>query len=592
MSVQSRFSYEFADFLLDPAEQLLSRSNGDAVPLTPKAFLTLLVLLQNSGRTVGKEELLKEVWPGTFVEEGNLTVTIFMLRKSLGEGKTEQKYIKTVPRRGYRFVATVREVQSLGQQTPPAIHPNTAPAGAEERISVAVLPLLNVSGDASAEYLSDGITESIINTLSQLPALRVLARSTVFRYKGLDVDPISLGREMNVRAVLSGRLIQLGDSLIIRTELVDTDTGWQLWGEQYNRKTSDLLSVQEEISRHISEKLRTRLSGAEEARLAKRHTSNTEAYQTYLKGRYHWNKRTQEGIEKGIEYFKEAIALDPNYSLAYAGLADSYALLGAVEYAALSPSEAMQQAREATLKALEIDDTLAEAHASLAYVRIFDWNWPEAEREYLRSIELNPNYATARHWYAHYLTAMGRQTEAIIQIKLARELDPLSLPINSGMGWHHYLTRQYDEAIREYGKTLELNENFYMAHFLLGMTYEQVGSYTEALASYERAIKLSGSSPAMLAAPGHAFAMLGRRDEARQVLAELHALSARQFVSPYQVAVIHAALGETDQAFDWLSRACDVQSEALIWFAVDPLLDSLRPDPRFAVIMERIGLDF
>ncbi len=590
--MQSKLSYEFADFLLDPAEQLLSRSNGDTVPLTPKAFLTLLVLLQNSGRTVEKEELLKEVWPGTFVEEGNLTVTIFMLRKSLGEGKTEPKYIKTVPRRGYRFVAPVKEVPALGQKMRPAMHQNTAPAGDEERVSVAVLPLLNVSGDASAEYLSDGITESIINTLSQLPALHVLARSTVFRYKGLDVDPISVGREMNVRAVLSGRLIQLGDSLIIRTELVDTENGWQLWGEQYNRKTSDILSVQEEISRNISEKLRTRLSGAEEERLTKRHTSNTEAYQTYLKGRYHWNKRTQEGIEKGIEYFKEAIALDPAYALAYAGLADSYALLGAVEYAALSPSEAMQRARAATLRALEIDDTLAEAHASLAYVRIFDWNWPEAEREYLRSIELNPNYATARHWYAHYLTAMGRQSEAIIQIKLARELDPLSLPINAGMGWHYYLTRQYEEAIREYGKTLELNENFYMAHFLLGMTYEKVGRYDDALVSYERAITLSGGSPAMLAAPGHAYAMLGRRDEARQVLAELHALSARQFVSPYHVAVIHAALGETDQAFDWLSRACDVQSEALIWFAVDLLLDGLRSDPRFNAIMTRIGLDF
>jgi TolB-like protein/Tfp pilus assembly protein PilF len=441
-------------------------------------------------------------------------------------------------------------------------------------------------------YLSDGITESIINSLSQLPSLRVLARSTVFRYKGLDVDPLTVGREMNVRAVLTGRLIQLDDNLIIRTELVDTSNGWQLWGEQYHRKASDILSVQEEISRHISEKLRTKLSGEEEQRLAKRPTQSTAAYQTYLKGRYHWNKRTQEGIERGIEYFKEAIALDPNYALAYAGLADSYALLGAVEYAALSPGEAMQQARGATLKALEIDDTLAEAHASLAYVRIFDWNWPEAEREYRRSIELNPSYATAHHWYAHYLTAMGRQAEAVNEMKLARELDPLSLPVNSGMGWHYYLTRQYDEAIREYHKTLELNENFYMAHFLLGMAYEQVGRYDEALAAYERAITLSSSSPAMLAAPGHAYAMLGRAGEARTVLASLHTLSARQFVSPYHIAVIHAALGEIDQAFDWLTRACDAQSEALIWFDLDPMLDSLRPDPRFHTIIARIGLDF
>lgn len=593
VSVQSKLSYEFAGFLLDPAEQLLVRENGEPVPLTPKAFLTLLVLLQNSGRTVGKEELLREVWPGTFVEEGNLTVTIFMLRRSLGEGKNEhQKYIKTVPRRGYRFVAPVREMPSLEPSRMKERHTAQGAAGAEERVSVAILPLLNMSGDASAEYLSDGITESIINSLSQLPSLRVLARSTVFRYKGLDVDPQSVGREMNVRAVLTGRLIQLDDNLIIRTELVDTENGWQLWGEQYNRKTSDLLSVQEEISRQISEKLRTKLSGEEEQRLAKRPTTSTEAYQTYLKGRFHWNKRTQEGIERGIDYFKEAIALDPSYALAYAGLADSYALLGAVEYAALSPGEAMQQAREATLKALSIDDTLAEAHASLAYVRIFDWNWPEAEREYRRSIELNPSYATARHWYAHYLTAMGRQTEAVAEMSIARELDPLSLPINAGMGWHYYLTRQYDEAIREYHKTLELNENFYMAHFLLGMALEQVGRYDEALDAYRRAISLSGSSPAMLAAPGHAYAMLGRADEARRVLAELHALSARRFVSPYHIAVIHAALGETDQAFDWLARACDAQSEALIWFALDPMLDPLRPDPRFHTIITRIGLDF
>ncbi|HEX8456054.1 MAG TPA: tetratricopeptide repeat protein [Pyrinomonadaceae bacterium] len=589
--MQTKLFYEFAPYLLDPAERLLLR-HGEPIPLTPKACDTLRVLVENCGRTVEKDELLKEVWPGTFVEEGNLTVTIFMLRKALGEEKAEPKFIQTVPRRGYRFIAPVTEVQTDAREARAPRASGTEGRERSEPLSVAILPLSNAGGDASAEYLADGITESIINTLSQLPALRVLARSTVFRYKNLDVDPQSVGREWNVRAVLTGRLIQLGNNLVIRTELVDTADGCQLWGAQYDRSTSDLLSVQEEISRQISEKLRTKLSGAEEERLAKRPTTSTEAYQTYLKGRYHWNKRTQEGIEKGIEYFQQAIALDPFYALAYAGLADSYALLGAVEYAALPPVEAMQRAREATLKALEIDDTLAEAHASLAYLHIFDWNWTEAEREYLRSIELNPSYATAHHWYGHYLTAMGRQTEAVMQMRLARELDPLSLPVNSGMGWHYYLTRQYDEAIHEYRKTLELNENFYMAHFLLGMALEQTGRYDEALASYERAILLSGGSPAMRAAPGHVYALLGRREEARAVLSELHALSAQQFVSPYHLAVIHAALGEIDEAFDRLTRACDVQSEALIWFALDPMLDILRPDPRFARIMARIGLDF
>ena len=580
-------SYSFEGFLLDAAEQALLRE-GSPVPLTPKAFLTLLALVRRAGHVVEKQKLLDEVWPDTSVEEGNLTVTVFMLRKALGEEKGGQKFIQTVPRRGYRFVPEVRAVAGGNGARPPAVPRPPAP---DEALSLAVLPLLNVSPDPSAEYLSDGITESIINSLSRLPRLHVLARSTVFRYKGQDVDPRAVGREMNVGAVLTGRLIQFGDSLIVRTELADAATGRQLWGEEYQRRPDDILVLQEEISRKISESLRVKLSGEEEDRLAKRHTTSTEAYQTYLKGRFHWNKRTQEGIERGIEYFKEAIRLDPEYALAYAGIADSYALLGAVEYAALPPAEAMRLAREAALRALEIDDALAEAHASLAYVRIFDWNWPEAEREYRRSIELNPSYATAHHWYAHYLTAMGRQTEAIVEIRRAREIDPLSLPINAGLGWHYYLTRQYDEAIREYRKTLELDANFYMAHFLLGMAYEQVSLYDEALSAYDRAIKLSGGSPAMRAAPGHAYAMTGRRAEAERVFDELLAASEQGFVSPYHVAVIHAALGETDEAFDWLGRAYDAQSEALIWLAVDPMLDVLRTDPRFTALMTRIGFD-
>ena len=583
----SKTSYSFEGFLLDGAEQVLLRE-GSPVPLTPKAFLTLLALVRRAGHVVEKERLIEEVWPGTFVEEGNLNVTVFMLRKALGERKGGQKFIQTVPRRGYRFVVAVREVED-GNEVRAAAQ---RPAARDDVVSLAVLPLLNESDDPSAEYLSDGLTESIINSLSRLPSLRVLARGTAFRYKGLDADPLAVGHERNVRAVLTGRLRQVGDSLVISAELVDTDTGWQIWGDRYERRAADILNLQAEISRKISENLRTKLSGEEEDRLSQRQTTNSEAYQTYLKGRYHWNKRTQEGIERGIEYFTEAIKLDPEYALAYAGIADSYALLGAVEYAALPPAEAMRLAREATLRALEIDDTLAEAHASLAYVRIFDWDWAEAEREYRRSIELNPSYATAHHWYAHYLTAMGRQTEAVVEMMRARELDPLSLPINAGLGWHYYLTRQYDEAIREYRKTLELDENFYMAHFLLGMAYEQVSKYDEALSSYDRAIKLSGGSPAMLAAPGHAYAMTGRHDEARRVLGELHAASAQGFVSPYHVAVIHAALGETDRAFDWLARASDAQSEALIWLAVDPLLDALRTDPRFAALMARIGFDF
>ncbi|MCA1626804.1 MAG: winged helix-turn-helix domain-containing protein, partial [Acidobacteria bacterium] len=432
MSEPAAFLYEFGPFRLDAAEQLLLR-DGVPVPLTPKVFETLVVLVENSGRVVEKEKLMEQVWPGTFVEEGNLSVTIFMLRKALGEDAVERRYIETVPKRGYRFTAPVRKMRrgdQLGDQSgsraaagesasfldATVIEPPSSPGHSNAKFphesatlsrttralkdsssslsssqsirraraktidSLAVLPLVNGSDDPNAEYLSDGITESIINSLSQLPQLRVMSRSTVFRYKGREVDPQEVGRDMSVRAVLTGRVLQLGDRLIIRTELVDVADGWQLWGEQYNRNPADILAVQEEISQEISAKLRLKLSGEQKQRLTKRHTGSAEAYQTYLKGRYYWNKRTHEGIRKGIEYFTEAIKLDPNYALAYAGIADSYALLGAIEYSALPPHEAMQKAREAALRALAIDDTLAEAHASLAYVRIYDWNWTEAEK--------------------------------------------------------------------------------------------------------------------------------------------------------------------------------------------------------------------
>jgi len=456
--------------------------------------------------------------------------------------------------------------------------------------SLAVLPFVNVNSDPNADYLTDGITESVINSLSQLPKLRVVSRNTVFRYKGQEVNPQVIGLELGVRAVFTGRVRQLNERLIISTELVDVSNDAQLWGEQYNRTFSDIFEVQEEISREISEKLRLKLSGEQKKKLTKRHTDSAAAYQTYLKGRYYWNKRSLEGLQRGVEYFQQAIALDPNYALAHAGLADSYALLGAVEYGALPPSEAMQKGRAAAVRALQLDDALAEAHASLGYIKIFYWDWQEAEKEYRRAIELNPNYSTAHHWYGHYLTAMGRFSEALVELQRAQELDPLSLAISAGMGWHFYLTRQNKRAIEEYRKTLEMDPNFYMARFLLGLAYEQEAMYEEALAEYHLAEQLSGGSLAMRAAPAHAYAMLGRRDEAQRVLDEIQGLSSHSYVSPYHIASIYTALGSPEQAFDWLRRACDNRSEGLIWLAVDPILDSLRDDPQFADIKRRVGL--
>lgn len=601
MDEHAGLRYEFGLFQLDPTERLLLRS-GEPVPLTPKSFETLALLVKNNGHCVSKEELIEQLWPDTYVEQGNLAVNISALRKALGAGPDGREYIETVPRRGYRFNAQVREARARNNGTGFALATasETRPAGSETVNSLAVFPLVNATDDPNAEYLSDGITESIINTLSQLPQLRVMARSTVFRYKGRDIHPQDAGRELGVHAVLSGRVLQVGDRVVIRAELVDVARGWHLWGEQYDRQPSDLLNVQSEIAREISESLRLKLSGEQRERLVRRHTESTEAYRTYLKGRHYWNKRTLETLSRGIVFFEEAIAMDPRYALAYAGLADSYLLLGSVEYGALDPTVATEKAKRNAMLALNIDPALAAAHASLAYVRVYNWDWEEAEKEYRRAIELNPSYATAHHWYALYLTAMKRPEEALAEIKLAHELDPLSLPINMGVGLHYYLTRQYDKAITEYRKAIELDPNFCMAHFGLAMAYVQNFMHEEAIAKYQTAFDISGGSPLMSAGLGHVYAMSGRRDKARKILRELSeqlqrpapadAVIAQQYVSPYYLAAINAGLGDKSAAFQWLRQACEMRSEGLFWLQVDPILDNLRADARFADILRRVRL--
>ncbi len=454
--------------------------------------------------------------------------------------------------------------------------------------SLAVLPLTNASADPDADYLSDGITESLINSLSQVPKLRVIARSTAFRYKGHEPDPQTVGHDLKVGAVLTGRVVQRGDALIIQADLVDTGDGSQLWGERYNRKLSDIFAVQEEIAKEISEKLRPRLTGEEKKRLTKRHTENTEAYQLYLKGRYYWNKRTEEGVKKGIEYFQHAIEKDPGYALAYTGLADSYAVLGYYNY--LPSKEAYPRAKAAATKALAIDDTLAEAHASLANTRYYDWNWAQAERELMRAIELNPNYATAHHWYGLYFFEMGKFDRAIAELQRAQELDPLSLIIGTAMGRAFYNVRQYDQAIERLQKTLELDPNFGLAHTMSAQAYEQKGMHEEAITALRNALTLTGGNPETLAALGHTYAKSGRRDKAMEILGQLHDLSKQRHVSSYDVAIIHVGLGDLDQAFAWLEKAYAERAPRLIWLNVDPIFDTLRSDPRFADLLRRLGL--
>ncbi|HEY0322219.1 MAG TPA: protein kinase [Pyrinomonadaceae bacterium] len=455
--------------------------------------------------------------------------------------------------------------------------------------SVAVLPFVNMASDPEAEYLSDGITESLINSLSQLPELRVMSRSSTFRYKGTSVDPRDVGRELDVEGVLVGRVMQRGDTISISIELVDARDNTHIWGKPYSRKLTEIFALQDEMARDLSQSLRLRLSGEEEKRLVKRYTDNVEAYQLYLKGRYYWNKRTPDGFKKGLELFQQAIDTDPSYALAYAGLADSYAMLG--DYSVLAPSETFPRAEAAATTALKLDDNLAEGHTSLAFVKMaYAWDWASADREFRRAIELNPNYATAHQWYASYLVMMGRFDDSIREIKRAQELDPLSRIINANLGLHYYYARKFDESIQQLKKTISLDESFFVAHQYLGRTYIQKGMHKEAIAELERARELSGNAPEVVASLGHAYAVAGRTGDAQKVLADLDELARERYVLPYFRAAVYTGLGDKDQAFAWLERAYEERHPGLVLVNIDPRFDTLRSDPRFTDLIRRLGV--
>ena len=461
--------------------------------------------------------------------------------------------------------------------------------------SVAVLPFVNVGGDSNTEYLSDGLTESLINSLSQLPNLKVIARSSVFRYKGKEIDPQAVGRELGVRAVLTGRVVQMGDQLTIQTELVDVESQTRLWGENYSRKVSDIIALQDEISREISDKLRLKLSGEERKQLAKRYTESSEAYQLYWKGRYLWNKRRPEEVRAAIRNFEQAIELDPQYALAYAGLADCYVLGNLLQ---MSPKEAMPIALEKTRRALQIDPELAEAHTSLAKIKLsYEWDWAGAESEFKRAIELKPGYSTAHQWFGVYLSEMGRHDESIAHRKRALELDPLSLSTSTGLARAYFWARRYDEAIAHLQKALQQDSKYADTHWSFGLAYERKKMYAEAISAYQRAISLSKTSefpegkPEMIAALGHAYAVSGRHAEAIKIVEQLKALvAAGRYVSPYSIALIYVGLDEKDQAFEWLDTAYNERDESFIHLKVDPRLDTLRPDPRFTERLRLIRL--
>jgi serine/threonine protein kinase/tetratricopeptide (TPR) repeat protein len=456
--------------------------------------------------------------------------------------------------------------------------------------SVAVLPFVNASADPNTEYLSDGITESLINSLSQLPHLKVMSRDAGFRYKGKQTDARTVGQALGVRAVFQGRLTQQADNLDISAELVDARDNSHIWGQQYARKLSDVVALREEIAKEMTTALRVRLTGEEEKRLTKRDTANPEAYQDYLKGRYWLNKSTGEGFDKGIEYFQQAIVIDPTYAPAYSGLADCYASLAG--FGLISSKEGYLKAKDAALKSLELDDTLAEAHGSLGFIKSsYDWDWSGAEKEIRRAIELNPSYADAHGLHAVVLWQTGRLNEAIAETKLTLELDPLSLANNDTLGVEFFLARQYDQAIEQEGKVLELDPNFIDAYYFRGMAYAQKSMYKEAMVEFEKAVAISPTDLVALTGLGYGYAVTGKRADAQKVLDKLNEISKQRYVSAVWRAKIYSGLGEKDKAFEWLEMAYEDHSIVTTGFIkTSPIFDPLRSDPRFADLLRRTNL--
>jgi len=463
-------------------------------------------------------------------------------------------------------------------------------AGGETIDSVAVLPFVNSSGDPNTEYLSDGITESLINSLSQLPHLRVMSRDSAFHYKGKDTDVQTVGRDLGVRAVFKGRVMQRGDDLYISVELVDAHDDSHIWGDQYSRKSSDIFALQGDLAKEMTTALRMRLSGDDEKRMAKSYTTNPEAYQDYLKGRYWWAKFTEDGRNKDIQYFQQATAKDPNYALAYDGLADCY--IGLAGIGAVSSKEAYPKAREAAQKALVIDDALGEAHASLAEIKTnYDWDRLAGEREFQRAIELNPSYPIAHLWYANALWRVGRFDQAIAEDRRALELDPLSAVANWMLGQTFYFARRYDEAREQLRKTLEMEPAFLGAQLFLGLTYIQESKYEEGIAELEKArADYPGNGSAILSYLAYGYAVSGRRADAQKVLDELTKLSKQKYVEAESRATIYAGLGEKDKTFEWLNKGYEDREFFMSFVRVDPIFDPLRSDPRFADLLRRMNL--
>jgi TolB-like protein/Flp pilus assembly protein TadD len=586
-----RLSFEFGPFRLDLFERVLMR-NGKAVPLAPKVFETLAILVEDGGHILEKDELMKRLWPDSFVEESSLSQNIFQLRRALDEGNSGRQYVETIPKRGYRFAVAVREING-DADTSTYLRSNQSFARGDEAglpvKSLAVLPFKPLLEDGKAdEYLGLGMAHDTIIKLSGLRNLLVLPTRAVFKYAGHKHDPLVIGRKLNVDAVLEGTIQRAAERVRVTVRLIALENGKTLWSGKFDESFTDIFAVQDSISEQVAGALALRITGDERRRLRKRYTQNTDAYQTYLMGLFFWNKRSKEGLNKAVAYFQQAIEKDPSYGLAYAGLADSYFLIAYGERDPLSRNEGYEKSRSTALRAIELDPFVAEAHAALATVKVkYDRDPVGAERSFEQAIAINPSCAMACSRYTYFLAAMGRLPESLKWIRRAQELDPLSPDMNVSLASVLYFAREYDDAIRYCQRALTLEPNFLEALLWLGLSYQQKGMLEEAVTQFSKARDTNADSTEPLELLAHVFAFTGQTDEARMVLSELHSSPKQDSVHPYNIALIHAALNQTEQAFEWLGKPYANWTERLRMLRFDPRMDSLRQDSRFAGILQR-----
>jgi DNA-binding winged helix-turn-helix (wHTH) protein/TolB-like protein/Flp pilus assembly protein TadD len=627
MTQQNRELYEFGPFRIDPSERLLLRE-GQPVSVTSKAFDALLVLIRRSGHLVEKSELMTAVWGRSFVEEGNLTVAISTIRKALGDdGGDGRKYIQTVARRGYRFLGEVHGVDVIEVEKPAVVfapsaprreaplslrfrvralkvaammlvclgitisfghflRPSAAPAAIR---SLAVLPFRILSGDAAHTNLGLGVPNALITRLSGAGDIIVRPTSAILKYTSSQSDPVAIGREQKVDAILAGNIEDLPDQVRVSVQLVRTRDGGLLWGATFADSPRQMGVFEDRVVERIVQSMSAFFPAGVKV-LPRRDTDNFKAYELYLQGRYFWDKRTQQGLSRSIEYLQQATSEDPQYARAYAGLADSYVLMDSY---GLEPSrQAYPNAKTAALTALRIDDSLAEAHASLGMIAFnYEWDWSKAEEEFQRSFVINRYEAHAHKWYAQYLRAMGLFERALDEARTAQKLDPLSLNVLTEVGLVYYSSRQYPQAIDAFQGVIDLDPQFVRAHIRLGMTYVAQRDFRNALREFEKAKGLSTETdPYVDGFVGYAQALSGHTDEARRILARLVQRSRARYVPPFDIALVYIGLGERDHALEWLESAYQERSTYLAYAKTDPMFDPVRSDPRFAALLRRMGL--